>query len=365
MNPTQTLANLSTQMSAYCSNPPTSPNQNPLHNNHMAIPQDPIIATDPVVVQSIVPETMHFVNSANTADLHAEMCNLDIDAAFGNDLDKLTVLFRQAILADYTISRNRINEYHKAELNSIRQAHELELDGLNGKMDSVIKSRNHSDKKLVDYVQVVNAATAFLTRKRNRLATEKWFGRWKVRQMELRKRKFAMHIAPRHHRKTMMQKAILGWHSEAGVTWRKATENRIRMEAEKHMQTMSAEYESRIAQLSKKLNKTQMQLHLSIEKQHIQQEDMKRSFLRGVCALNMETMGIFRQDEMHCSESVQKQLNYPITNMTVECNQSSKPTVRFISDPAAVPDIACKTLAKETTDCISSRTRGLVTRHYN
>ena len=108
-----------------------------------------------------------------------------------------------------------------------------------------------------------------------------------------------------------------------------------------------------------------MQLHLSIEKQHIQQEDMKRSFLRGVCALNMETMGIFRQDEMHCSESVQKQLNYPITNMTVECNQSSKPTVRFISDTAAVPDIACETLAKETTDCISSRTRGLVTRHYN
>ncbi|KAH9270102.1 hypothetical protein BASA83_007777 [Batrachochytrium salamandrivorans] len=196
---------------------------------------------------------------------------------FSTGLDKATQMYRQAIMEDYTNSRLRWNAQHHAALDIQSNIH--------GNLIKTLKTQLE-----------FSAVTVYLTSKRDVLSSAKFFCKWRTRVAETRRLKLALHTAVCHFKRTLLRKSITGWHCVAGVTWKKATEKIIRLKAEKQLKLMSIEYESRIAELSMKLSRAHIQLSSLQKEQRTQQEDMKRSFFRGVCALNMETMGIFCDD---------------------------------------------------------------------
>ncbi|KAJ3156914.1 hypothetical protein HDU86_003449 [Geranomyces michiganensis] len=66
------------------------------------------------------------------------------------------------------------------------------------------------------------------------------------------------------------------------------------MEAEKAMEQLAADYDKRIEQLDDKLADAHSRLHESERARAAQAEELKKAFMRGVCALNMEAMSMFR-----------------------------------------------------------------------
>ncbi|KAJ3262448.1 Centrosomal protein poc5 [Chytriomyces hyalinus] len=69
---------------------------------------------------------------------------------------------------------------------------------------------------------------------------------------------------------------------------------RTMVEAERAMQQLSDEYETKVAHLQDQLETAQCRLNQSDADRARAQVDMKKALLRGVCALNMEAMSVFR-----------------------------------------------------------------------
>ncbi|KAH6569717.1 hypothetical protein BASA60_007434 [Batrachochytrium salamandrivorans] len=267
---------------------PNRINSGQLQESHM---QPVVIHTD-----SLSPSIADIINPASVVSIDYERASMNDQYTFSTGLDKATQMYRQAIMEDYTNSRLRWNAQHHAALDIQSNIHGNLIKTLKTQLECITDSRDQHKKKLDDYVQVVSAVTVYLTSKRDVLSSAKFFCKWRTRVAETRRLKLALHTAVCHFKRTLLRKSITGWHCVAGVTWKKATEKIIRLKAEKQLKLMSMEYESRIAELSMKLSRAHIQLSSLQKEQRTQQEDMKRSFFRGVCALNMETMGIFCDD---------------------------------------------------------------------
>ncbi|KAI8929739.1 hypothetical protein BC831DRAFT_442890 [Entophlyctis helioformis] len=291
------------------------------------------------------------------------------DEAFADELDKWTGMMRKAILADFQLSRNKSAKQHQIELDNISKGHASALVDIQGQF---------SEKKLLDHSKLVNAVTIFLTRKRRKLAAGKWFALWRIKYVESRREKLATRMARHHAARTSVRKALLGWYRVAGASWHKAMEKKIRVEAERHMQMLSVEYEQRIADLTSQLNRVSLQLQESQQDQMRQKEDMKRSFLRGVCALNMEAMSMFRNGS-EAQEDYRDAMNQPRVHAKME--QFGHPGVPGSNAPVSFTKqmqnlqqqphpqeqggtVRFAESSHPAVSAVTSRTNGLVTRHY-
>ncbi len=62
------------------------------------------------------------------------------------------------------------------------------------------------------------------------------------------------------------------------------------------MQGLCAQYNKEAEQLREKLQETQTQLEKEQKNKAAMQENLKRMFLKGVCAMNFEAMNLFSPD---------------------------------------------------------------------
>ncbi|RKO84542.1 hypothetical protein BDK51DRAFT_12054, partial [Blyttiomyces helicus] len=142
--------------------------------------------------------------------------------------------------------------------------------------------------------QLVNAAIVYLTRRRRKCTAVMLFYRWRTRFSEEKRLRLASRVAVHHFRSVQARKALLGWHRAAGATWRRMVEKRMRNEAEKSLAELSREYENRLAESNAQLAETTRQLQASESRLAQQREELRMGLMRGVCALNLEAMSVFR-----------------------------------------------------------------------
>nr|KAJ3419108.1 Centrosomal protein poc5 [Polyrhizophydium stewartii] len=316
--------------------------------------------------------------SVSETHVEADDTPRDEHLVFASELDRWTLMLRNAVLADFELSRGRDARRHQLDVEAMRAAHETSLAAVHAQLEAMRAARDHSDKKLENHNKLVNAVTIYLTHKRKRIMAVRWFAFWRMRVAESQRERVAMRMARFHFARTLLRKTVLAWYRVAGTTWRKATEKRLRIEAEKHMHLMSLEYEKQISELQSKLNRVSMQLQDVREAQVRQQEDMKRSFLRGVCALNMEAMGIFRTGAQ--AQDLHDTLNQSRvdTNMdrivhgsaalpveaSIGGSASSLPVTERYAVAHGHPAVQGVRFTEPAHQFPNSRTQGLVTRHF-
>ncbi|KAJ3197521.1 Centrosomal protein poc5 [Irineochytrium annulatum] len=130
---------------------------------------------------------------------------------------------------------------------------------------------------------------------RSRAECAALIARWRVRLAEQRSLHLAERFAAQKAKSSLMRKIVLGWQKATGATWRRATEKRIRLGAEKALAQLSSDYEKRLRDISSTLAKTESRLAASENENLRAHDEMKKALMRGVCALNMEAMSVFRE----------------------------------------------------------------------
>ncbi|XP_004870278.1 centrosomal protein POC5 [Heterocephalus glaber] len=101
-------------------------------------------------------------------------------------------------------------------------------------------------------------------------------------------------LADQYFQRTLLKKVWKGWHSLIQRQWKEVVERACQARAEEVCIQISNDYETKVAMLSGALENAKAEIQkMQQEKEHFE-DSMKKAFMRGVCALNLEAMTIFQ-----------------------------------------------------------------------
>uniref|UniRef100_A0A5F9D7J3 Centrosomal protein POC5 n=1 Tax=Oryctolagus cuniculus TaxID=9986 RepID=A0A5F9D7J3_RABIT len=101
-------------------------------------------------------------------------------------------------------------------------------------------------------------------------------------------------LADQYFQRSLLKKVWRGWRCVVQKRWKDVVERACQARAEEVCVQISSDYEARIAMLSGALENAKAEIQrMQQEKEHFE-DSMKKAFMRGVCALNLEAMTIFQ-----------------------------------------------------------------------
>ncbi|KAL4617535.1 centrosomal protein POC5 [Arapaima gigas] len=188
-------------------------------------------------------------------------------------------------------------EHHRQELKKERQRHAAHTAALGVQMDGLKELLHTYETSNQRKDEVISNLTHVIERHREKLELMRTFMQWRMQHLEMKEEAHGTRIAERHYRLHLKRKAWLAWHSLIETTWRERVERACRARAEEVCMQLSANYEAKIAQNVETLDKARAEIQrLHAERERVE-ESMKKAFMRGVCALNMEAMNMFHGGE--------------------------------------------------------------------
>ncbi|KAI8820383.1 uncharacterized protein EV422DRAFT_68500 [Fimicolochytrium jonesii] len=226
------------------------------------------------------------------------LMDMDPDAnGFAESVDKWTGLMRRAIVADFMTAKSQMLRRQTQLINQAKAEIADHLADVENRLKTAEAYIVTCEAKAVRCENLMDVSLGYLSKKRLISQTGLFFARWRLKYAEERRSRMVMRLAVQHHRRAVARKLLLGWKEIAGTTWRRTVERRVKMEAEKAMESLAGEYDKRIAHLERNLTEVNSRLAISESARAVQEEEMKKAFMRGVCALNMEAMSMFRHPD--------------------------------------------------------------------
>ncbi|KAM3177107.1 hypothetical protein ACTXT7_005165 [Hymenolepis weldensis] len=115
--------------------------------------------------------------------------------------------------------------------------------------------------------------------------------------------KFCNQLAYAHARRTLLLRMWRAWKMGMESSWKQRAHQRFVKESQQICFQLSQEYEIKIVELKDKLRAAEQRCAQAEMSQARIQESMKTALMRGVCALNMETMTVLQpENELKSSE---------------------------------------------------------------
>nr|KAF6490637.1 POC5 centriolar protein [Molossus molossus] len=163
---------------------------------------------------------------------------------------------------------NQINS-----LKELQKAYEISI----GRKDEVISSLSHAIGKQKERIELMRT-----------------FFHWRIGHVKSRQDVYEGKLADQYFQRTLLKKVWKGWHSTVQKKWKDVVERACQARAEEVCVQISNDYETKFAVLSGALENAKAEIQrMQHEKEHFE-DSMKKAFMRGVCALNLEAMTIFQ-----------------------------------------------------------------------
>ncbi|XP_029959926.1 centrosomal protein POC5 isoform X2 [Salarias fasciatus] len=198
-------------------------------------------------------------------------------------------------------------EQHKQEMMKERRKYEAQAAGLKSELDSLKELLHTYETSNQRKDEVIGNLCHVLERQKEKLEKMRAFTHWRLQHAEAKEEAHAAQVARQHYHLQLKKKVWLGWRSLVQKHWKDQVEKACRLRAEEVCTRLSADYEAKLAEHCEAIEKAQAEIHrLRIEREQYE-ESMKKAFMRGVCALNMEALSMF-----HGPEGRQEQP--PLTN---------------------------------------------------
>uniref|UniRef100_A0A3B4GVL4 Centrosomal protein POC5 n=1 Tax=Pundamilia nyererei TaxID=303518 RepID=A0A3B4GVL4_9CICH len=185
-------------------------------------------------------------------------------------------------------------EQHKLEMMKERERHAAQTAGLKSELDSLkqlLQTYETSNQRKDE--QVIGNLSQVLDRQKEKLEKMRAFTHWRLQHIE------AKEEAQQHYNLQLKKKVWFAWQSLIQKHWKVKVERACRSRAEEVCSQMSVEYEAKLAeQHCEAIERAQAEIQrLRLERERYE-ESMKKAFMRGVCALNMEALSMFHSTEV-------------------------------------------------------------------
>ncbi|XP_076126605.1 centrosomal protein POC5 isoform X2 [Alosa pseudoharengus] len=188
-------------------------------------------------------------------------------------------------------------EQHKLALRKEREKHAADMVAVNAEMDGLKDLLHTYELSSQRKDEVIKNLSYALDRQRERLEMMRSFTQWRLRHGALREEAQGGRMAEQHYQQQLKKKVWAAWHSLISSRWKERVERACRARAEEVCVQLSNDYEAKMAENVEALQKAQAE----IQKLHLErdryEDSMKKAFMRGVCALNMEALSMFHGGE--------------------------------------------------------------------
>ncbi|XP_077417758.1 centrosomal protein POC5 isoform X2 [Vanacampus margaritifer] len=214
-----------------------------------------------------------------------------------NILDTWTQNLKINVLRELRKWRVAFVEQHRQELQKVREIAAGEKEALKAEMAS-LKELLHTfeiSNKRKD--EMIRNLSVVLNRQKQKLEKMKAFTQWRLQYFEAKEEAYGSQVARQHYNLQLKKKVWLAWHSLSQKEWKVSMEQACRGRAEEVCTHLSKNYEAKIQTIHTEHNEDLAKAKAEIERLQLERERrevcMKKALMRGVCALNMETLHLF------------------------------------------------------------------------
>ncbi|KAM3611425.1 uncharacterized protein V6R79_018381 [Siganus canaliculatus] len=188
-------------------------------------------------------------------------------------------------------------EQHMLELRKEKERCAAQTAGLESELGSLKELLHTYETSNQRKDEVIANLSQVLDRQKEKLEKMRSFTHWRLKHTEAKEEALATQAARQHYNTQLKKKVWLGWRSVVQKHWKVKLERACRARAEEVCTRISAEYEAKLAEHCDALEKAQAEIQrLRLERERYE-ESMKKAFMRGVCALNMEALTMFQTTE--------------------------------------------------------------------
>uniref|UniRef100_A0AAV2MS21 Centrosomal protein POC5 n=1 Tax=Knipowitschia caucasica TaxID=637954 RepID=A0AAV2MS21_KNICA len=188
-------------------------------------------------------------------------------------------------------------EKHKLEMKKERDKCAAQTGTLQSEIDHLKELLQTYEISNQRKDEVIGNLSHVLERQREKVEKMKAFTQWRLQHIEVKEEAHDAQAAKRHYELQLKRKVWLGWNSLIQKHWKVNMERACRTKAEEVCERLSLEYEAKLTEQRGVLNKAHAEIQrLRLERERYE-ESMKKAFMRGVCALNMEALTMFQTTE--------------------------------------------------------------------
>lgn len=188
-------------------------------------------------------------------------------------------------------------EQHMLELRKEREKCTAQTAALRSELDSLKELLQTYETSSQRKDEVIKNLSNVLDRQKEKLEKMRAFTQWRLKHTEAKEEALAAQAAQQHYNMQLKKKVWSGWHSLVQKHWKVKVEQACQARAEEVCTRLSADYEAKLAEHCEAIEKAQVEMQrLRVERERYE-ESMKKAFMRGVCALNIEALGIFQNTD--------------------------------------------------------------------
>ncbi|NXD05439.1 POC5 protein, partial [Certhia familiaris] len=203
--------------------------------------------------------------------------------------------FQTNILTELKNWKLNLIQHHKLQMRQEKERHATHVKQLQNEMEN-LKELLHTYEISIsrkDEVVITNLTQA-LEKQKERVELMRKFTLWRIQHVKAKQEEYAIRMADTHFQTALMKKVWAAWRSLNEEKWKDKVARACQLRAEDVCVQLTNDYEAKIAELTATLEQTKAEI-LRLHNERDQYEDtMKKAFMRGVCALNLEAMTMFQ-----------------------------------------------------------------------
>ncbi|KAM4875975.1 centrosomal protein POC5 isoform 2-T2 [Thomomys bottae] len=211
-----------------------------------------------------------------------------------NVLDLWSSNLKTNIISELSKWRLNFMDWHRMEMKKEREKHAAYIKQLSSQISELKELQKAFEISIGRKDEVISSLSQALGKQKERLELMRTFFHWRISHVKCRQDVYEGKLADQYFQRTLLKKVWKGWHSVIQRKWKEVVERACQARAEEVCVQLSNDYENRIAMLSGALENSKAEIQrLQQEKEHFE-DSMKKAFMRGVCALNLEAMTMFQ-----------------------------------------------------------------------
>ncbi|XP_069889110.1 centrosomal protein POC5-like [Dipodomys merriami] len=194
------------------------------------------------------------------------------------------------------LSKWRLNfiDWHRMEMKKEKEKHTAQIKQLGSQITELKELQRAFEVSIGRKDEVITSLSHALAKQKERIELMRTFFHWRISHVKCRQDIYEGKLADQYFHRTLLKKVWKGWHSVVQRQWKEVVERACQARAEEVCIQISHDYENKIAMLSGALENSKADIQkLQQEKEHFE-DSMKKAFMRGVCALNLEAMTMFQ-----------------------------------------------------------------------
>ncbi|XP_065797224.1 centrosomal protein POC5 isoform X2 [Muntiacus reevesi] len=211
-----------------------------------------------------------------------------------NVLDLWSSGLKTNIISELSKWRLNFIDWHRMEMKKEREKHAADLKQLCSQINSLKELQKTYEVSIGRKDEVISSLSHAIGKQKERIELMRTFFHWRINHVKSRQDVYESKLADQYFQRTLLKKAWRGWRAVVQKQWREVVERACQARAEEVCVQISNDYEAKVALLSGALENAKAEIQrMQHEKEHFE-DSMKKAFMRGVCALNLEAMTIFQ-----------------------------------------------------------------------